>query len=112
MKTSEKLAQVLHSRGLLEMEFKARLGDYDDVESKFATPMMILVRDRGRGRGGYKIEEATVLELHYHPGRHPWYPNGEGYDLEGNLWWTCYPGCRVFATRAEAIAARLSEIKP
>lgn len=60
---------------------------------------------------GYAIVEATVVDLHYHPGRHPWYPDGEGYDLDGDLWWTCYPGCRVFATRAEAIAARMKKSK-
>jgi hypothetical protein len=60
---------------------------------------------------GYAIVEATVIELHYHPGRHPWYPDGEGYDLEGDLWWTCYPGCRVFATKEEATAARMKRSK-
>jgi hypothetical protein len=53
------------------------------------------------------VVQAKVLERHEHAGRHPWYPNGEGYDLEGQLWWTCYPGCRVFATREEALAGRL-----
>lgn len=43
--TSEKLAQVLHSRGLLEMEWKARLGDYDDVKSDSPTPIIDLVSD-------------------------------------------------------------------
>lgn len=72
----------------------------------------VWVRDRGRGRrgGGYKIEPAVVREQHYHPGRHPFYPHGEGYSLDGQLWWDCYPGCRVFATRAEALAARLRRL--
>ena len=53
------------------------------------------------------IEQATVRECNYHPDRHPSYPNGEGYSLDGNLWWDCYPGCRVFKTREEALAARM-----
>lgn len=75
----------------------------------------VWVRDRAHGkpgnlngRGGYTIVEATVRELHYHLGRHPFYPNGEGYALDGDLWWDCYPGCRVAATRKEATAIRLS----
>src|ERR1700678_679121 len=60
------------------------------------------VRDVGKHGTGYKIEEATVREQHYHPDRHPWHPHGEGYSLYGNLWWDCYPGCRVFATKEEA----------
>jgi hypothetical protein len=27
------------------------------------------------------------------------------------LHWDCYPGCRVFATREEAIAARMGKVK-
>lgn len=61
------------------------------------------------GTGGYCIVEATVREQHYHPDRAPFYPEGEGYALDGELWWDCYPGCRVFATKAEATAARLSK---
>lgn len=69
----------------------------------------VWVRDRshGDGRGGYCIVPAKVRERHYHPGRHPGYPSGEGYALDGELWWDCYPGCRVFKTRQEAIKARL-----
>jgi len=69
----------------------------------------VWVRDRGHGRngGGYRIVEARVLEAHYHPDRHPFYPNGEGYSLDGDLWWDCYPGCRIFATREEAVKARI-----
>lgn len=63
-----------------------------------------------RGRGGYTIVEATVREQHHHPDRHPFYPDGEGYALDSHLWWDCYPGCRVFATKQEATAARLSKI--
>jgi hypothetical protein len=51
------------------------------------------------------------MERHLHTDRHPAYPNGEGYALDGELWWDCYPGCRVFKTREEAIKARLSEVK-
>ena len=79
-------------------EFRFKIGD------------KVWVRDRGI-RGGYKIVEATVRDQHYHPDRHPFYPHGEGYSLDGNLWWDCYPGIRVFATREEALAARLSKIK-
>ena len=63
-----------------------------------------------RGRGGYCIVQARVRERHYHPDRHPFYPRGEGYALDGNLWWDCYPGCRVFKTREEALAARMSKV--
>ena len=79
---------------------------------RFKVGDTVWVRDRGhhlgsmRG-GGYTIVQATVREQHYHPGRHPGYPNGEGYALDGELWWDCYPGCRVFATQAEARAARI-----
>lgn len=82
---------------------------------RFKVGQKVWVRDKAhyslnsRGRGGYKIEEAVVTELHYHPGRHPFYPHGEGYELDGHLWWSCYPGCRVFGTREEAIVARLDE---
>ena len=71
----------------------------------------VWVRDRGTGRGGYRIVPAKVMERHLHTDRHPAYPNGEGYALDGELWWDCYPGCRVFKTREEAIKARLSEVK-
>lgn len=76
---------------------------------RFEVGQTVWVRDRGHGPNGsgYKIEQAVVREQHEHAGRHPWYPNGEGYSLEGNLWWDCYPGCRVFGTRKEALAARL-----
>jgi hypothetical protein len=75
----------------------------------------VWVRDRChhktfRGFGGYSIVEATVREQHYHPDRHPFYPGGEGYALDGELWWDCYPGCRVFATRDEAVKARMSKL--
>lgn len=61
--------------------------------------------------GGFSIVPAVVLEQHSHYDRHPSYPNGEGYELDGELWWSCYPGCRVFATREEAIAARMGKLK-
>jgi hypothetical protein len=82
-----------------------------DYGYRFQVGQKVWVRDRGRGRhgGGYRIVEATVREQHYHPDGHPFYPNGEGYELEGKLWWSCYPGCRVFATRQEAVAARMTQ---
>jgi len=43
--TSERLAQVLHSEGLFEMEKKARSGYYDDFKSPLATPIVQLVID-------------------------------------------------------------------
>lgn len=43
--TSERLAQVLHAEGLLEMESKARAGYYDDYMSPLATPIVQLVKD-------------------------------------------------------------------
>jgi len=77
---------------------------------RFAVGDTVWVRDLGSGGRGYAIEKATVRERHFHPGRHPFYPNGEGYALDGHLWWDCYPGCRVFASRAEALAARLGKV--
>lgn len=74
---------------------------------RFRRGSKVWVRDRGTGRGGYRIVPAKVRERHHHPDRHPGYPRGEGYALDGDLWWDCYPGCRVFTTRDEAIKARL-----
>ena len=45
MRTKEKLAQALHAAGLFDMEVKARRGDYDDYESKSATPIVNLVNE-------------------------------------------------------------------
>ena len=45
IRTSEKLAQVLHAAGLLEMERKARAFYYDDYKSDIATPCIQLVAD-------------------------------------------------------------------
>lgn len=45
MDTSEKLAQVLHARGLFDMEAKARAGYYDDFKSPLAAPIIQLVVD-------------------------------------------------------------------
>lgn len=86
-------------------------GCEEETIFRFKVGDKVWVRDRGHGagRGGYCIVEATVREQHSHPGRHPAYPNGEGYALDGELWWDCYPGCRVFATKAEATSARMSE---
>jgi hypothetical protein len=66
----------------------------------------VWVRDRGT-HGGFRIVMAKVREQHTHPERHPGYPNGEGYALDGDLWWDCYPGCRVFATKEQAKAAKI-----
>jgi hypothetical protein len=83
------------------------------TDFRFKIGDTVWVKDRGHGPSGRgcAIVKATIREQHSHPGRHPFYPNGEGYALNGNLWWDCYPGCRVAATRKEAIAIRLSEIK-
>jgi hypothetical protein len=80
---------------------------------RFKVGDKVWVRDKGHGRnnGGYCIVEATVRERHQHQDRHPFYPNGEGYSLDGELWWDCYPGCRVFATKQEATAARMTSVK-
>lgn len=78
---------------------------------RFSVGQKVWVRDLGPHGHGYRIEEATVREQHVHPERHPWYPNGEGYSLNGNLWWDCYPGCRVFATREEAKNARMGKTR-
>lgn len=51
---------------------------------RFSVGDTVWVRDYRYPRG-CKIVEATVREQHYHAGRHPWYPNGEGYDLDGDL---------------------------
>lgn len=78
---------------------------------RFKRGQKVWVRDHPhKSSGGFTIVEARVRERHFHPGRHPAYPNGEGYALDGELWWDCYPGCRVFATRATAIAARMSKV--
>ena len=45
MSSKEKLAQALHSRGLFEMERKAREGYYDDYQSPLSTPKIKLVSD-------------------------------------------------------------------
>lgn len=77
---------------------------------RFKVGDKVWVKDHPHKGRGYTIVEATVREQHSHPGRHPFYPNGEGYALDGELWWDCYPGCRVAATRQEAIAIKLSEV--
>ena len=82
---------------------------------RFRRGQYVWVRDKAhgrnsRGRGGYSIVRARVRERHLHPDRHPFYPHGEGYAPDGKLWWDCYPGCRVFATHAEAVAARMGKL--
>jgi len=78
---------------------------------RFAVGESVWVRDRGTNGRGYRIVPATVREQHSHPDRHPGYPNGEGYALDGELWWVCYPGCRVFATKQEAVQARVGDFQ-
>ncbi len=80
---------------------------------RFKVGDKVWVRDRSHGEnsGGYCIVPAVVTEQHSHPDRHPAYPNGEGYELDGNLWWSCYPGCRVWKTREQVIAARMGDYK-
>ncbi len=41
--TKERLAQVLHARGLFDMEKAARAGRYADFESDSATPITDLI---------------------------------------------------------------------
>ncbi len=77
---------------------------------RFQAGESVWVRDRGK-RGGYCITQAIVREQHYHPDRDPFYPEGEGYALNGELWWDCYPGCRVFTSREAALKARMGKIK-
>lgn len=79
------------------------------VPHRFKVGDTVFVRDKSRSQHGYRIVEAAVREVHHHEGRHPGYPYGEGYALDGQLWWDCYPGCRVFATRGAALRARLSK---
>ena len=74
---------------------------------RFKVGQTVWVRDRRSVPGGFRLVEAKVRKQHNHPDRHPYYPNGEGYSLDGDLWWDCYPGCRVFATREEARTTRL-----
>lgn len=78
---------------------------------RFKVGQVVWVRDLASHGRGYKIEFATVREQHYHPDRHPGYPHGEGYALDGELWWDCYPGCRVFGTREEATKARVPKCR-
>ena len=73
---------------------------------RFEVGQTVWVRDYRYPRG-VKVVQAVVREQHEHAGRHPWYPNGEGYSLDGELWWDCYPGCRVFASLEKAKAGRL-----
>lgn len=68
----------------------------------------VWVRDRGPKGGGYRIVRARVIEQHSHNGMHA----GESYVLDDveeppKLSWRCYPKCRVFFTRAQAIEARI-----
>lgn len=80
------------------------------AQFRFNVGDKVWVRDRcHNGGGGYTLVEAAVREQHNHPDRHPGYPNGEGYALDGELWWDCYPGCRVFPTRDQAIAGAIGK---
>ena len=56
MRPKEKLAQVLHSCGLFDMEHEARAGLYDDFESESATPINDLVAAlRSAGQEGLAV---------------------------------------------------------
>lgn len=77
---------------------------------RFSVGQIVWVRDY-RWPRGRKVVKAIVREQHIHEGRHPWYPNGEGYALDGELWWDCYSGSRVFLTREEAMSERLPKNK-
>lgn len=46
--TKEKLAQVLHGNGLLDIEKRARAGAFDDFESESCTPIVDLVSELRR----------------------------------------------------------------
>lgn len=89
---------------------------------RFKVGDKVFVRDVSLSGSGFRIVGPVVVqEVHSHPGRSPFYPHGEGYafgyagigteqehEAQPGLWWDCYPGCRVWATRAEAIRARLT----
>jgi len=45
MSTKERLAQKLHSLGLLELERRARQGEFSDFEGPHATPKVVLVQE-------------------------------------------------------------------
>ena len=86
---------------------EAATGEYSH---RFSVGQKVWVRDLSHGKrpNGFCIVEATVHEQHtLIPADIREYPNGEGYSLDGDLWWDCYPGCRVFATRDEAKNALL-----
>jgi len=97
------------------------------MKARFRVGDKVWVRDVGctlyHRMRGFRIRGPVVIqEVHSHPGRHPFYPGGEGYsfnysgvgseadnEAQDDLWWDCYPGSRVWATREEASAARVSE---
>ena len=56
IRTKERLAQVLHGAGLLDLEAAARAGRYDDFESESATPIVDLVMELER-RGQNKLAD-------------------------------------------------------
>ena len=112
MRRKREVEEWMRRTEMLREQFEQEVQKMDKgeaMEFRFQAGDDVWVRDRGN-KGGYCIVQAKVREQHHHPGRHPGYPNGEGYALDGDLWWDCYPGCRVFGTRQQATAARISSV--
>jgi len=73
--TKERLAQVLYTAGLHDLERAARAGQYDDYESKSLTPIHDLVADLLRARRKDLAQRAASGE---------W----DGTDAEARRWMT------------------------
>lgn len=77
------------------MSFRFKIGDH------------VWIRDRAHiTRGGYRIVPAVVVREPYERNGNEYFPVSETTDK--GLWWASYPACRVFATREEAVEARVS----
>jgi len=70
---------------------------------RFKVGDKVWVRDRRAARGGFRVVEA-VVEGAYTKGHRSQF---EWYNLDGDLWWKEYPGCRVFSTRRAAVETKL-----